>query len=149
MELMVSREAGINGLRIAHHLNAQGRSLCCDRFGELYTYTGDDSVVMCGACVVKKEVREDPKHEPFKKYCRVYWGSHGCKYEKGHAGDDHVCSCCTCTNHPEQDSEGAWCTGAPPYYGVMDMQTNFYGEDVKEVQSGAQRASSDGPSGAP
>lgn len=64
-----------------------------------------------------------------KDYCRVYWGSHGCKLTRGHTGG-HVCVCCECTKHPEQDSDGAWCAGAPPYYGIIDMETTFYGEDV-------------------
>ena len=63
MELMVSREAGPNGLRVAHHLNAQGRALCCDLFGETYIYTGYDSVVMCGACVIKQEGNDEPNSD--------------------------------------------------------------------------------------
>lgn len=55
LELMISRDGGPNGLRVAHHLNSQGRSLCCDKFGEIYFYAGFDTVVMCGACVVAKE----------------------------------------------------------------------------------------------
>lgn len=55
MKLMISREGGPNGLRIAHYSNTQNRSLCCDKFGELYEYGSYDSVVMCGACVIKKE----------------------------------------------------------------------------------------------
>jgi hypothetical protein len=55
LNVMVSRAGGPNGLRIAHHLNEYGRTLCCDFLGEIYTYYGYDSVVMCGACVIKKE----------------------------------------------------------------------------------------------
>jgi hypothetical protein len=64
-----------------------------------------------------------------QNYCRVYWGSHGCKYPRGHEGD-HKCICCECEVHPEFDSEGSLCAGAYPYYGVIDMETVFYGEDV-------------------
>lgn len=73
-------------------------------------------------------------HEPFKAYCRVYWGSHGCKLERGHSGD-HICECCNCKNHPEQDphngGNGGWCVGAPPYYNIFPFNnaTVFFGED--------------------
>ena len=59
--------------------------------------------------------------------CRVYWGSHGCDLERGHAerdGTPHDCGCCECGNHPDPDSG---CVGREPYYGA---ETNFYGEDA-------------------
>jgi len=55
--------------------------------------------------------------------CRVYWGSHGCKFERGHQGL-HQCDCCTCDPHIEDNEEG--CVGSYPYYGEG---TRFYGED--------------------
>lgn len=41
-------------------------------------------------------------------WCRVYWGSHGCRFERGHHGP-HACEC-----------------GGKPYHGRW---TRFYGED--------------------
>ena len=57
------------------------------------------------------------------RFCRVYWGSHGCQLERGHDGP-HRC-CCECVDHPDPDSG---CNGAFPYYGP---ETHFYGEDVE------------------
>lgn len=52
--------------------------------------------------------------------CRVYWGSHGCRLERGHDGP-HLC---TCADDPP--GPGVKNVGAPPYYGP---DTHFYGED--------------------
>ena len=66
--------------------------------------------------------------------CRVYWGSHGCKLQRGHSGP-HVCTC-----YDEAGSAfdpatreyfgepGVFNVGAPPYYGP---KTAFYGEDAE------------------
>jgi hypothetical protein len=61
--------------------------------------------------------------------CRVYWGSHGCAYERGHGGPCE-CECCACLDHVANpyDDEGVLCVAKPPYYGP---QTGFYGEDVQ------------------
>ena len=65
--------------------------------------------------------------------CRVYWGSHGCDLERGHAGRDgtpHDCGCCECGEHhpyPDWPDEGVLCVATEPYYGPG---TNFYGEDA-------------------
>jgi len=56
--------------------------------------------------------------------CRVYWGSHGCDFERGHE-NPHACDCCECERHPDPDSG---CVALPPYYGP---DTNFYGEDAE------------------
>lgn len=69
--------------------------------------------------------------------CRVYWGSHGCKLERGHDGP-HLCSC---TDDPGIDPEtkeyiddpGCFNVGAPPYYGP---ETRFYGEDATGQEQG-------------
>ncbi len=67
--------------------------------------------------------------------CRVYWGSHGCKLERGHDGP-HLC-CCAVKNWQDfpdgyEDKDGVLNVGAPPYYGP---DTRFYGEDAtKEPQ---------------
>lgn len=60
--------------------------------------------------------------------CRVYWGSHGCRFERGHDGPCE-CSCCECGGeHTDQpDADGVSCVAKPPYYGP---ETKFYGEDV-------------------
>lgn len=59
--------------------------------------------------------------------CRVYWGSHGCRFERGHEGP-HECDCCDCDNHPDDpETLGYLCVAKPPYYG---SDTNFYGEDA-------------------
>lgn len=50
--------------------------------------------------------------------CRVFWGSHGCKLERGHEGP-HLCECA------DPDEEGN--VGGPPYYGP---DTRFWGEDA-------------------
>jgi hypothetical protein len=57
-------------------------------------------------------------------HCRVYWGSHGCSFERGHEGDC-ACDCCECRNHPDPDSG---CVARVPYYGKI---TRFYGEDAE------------------
>lgn len=65
--------------------------------------------------------------------CRVYWGSHGCIFERGHDGP----CLCTCTfvdddptkpllPHMDDDPENGN-VGRPPYYG---SDTWFYGEDA-------------------
>lgn len=54
-------------------------------------------------------------------YCRVYWGSHGCKYDRGHEGP-HECDCCECDGPCKPE-----CVAKPPYYGE---DTHFYGEDA-------------------
>jgi hypothetical protein len=61
--------------------------------------------------------------------CRVYWGSHGCRLQRGHAGH-HECECAR-----DQDGnlepkfvDGAHNVGAYPWYGP---DTNFYGEDAQ------------------
>lgn len=59
--------------------------------------------------------------------CRVYWGSHGCRFGRGHTGDCE-CDCCECPDHPHHPEEGEWaCVAKPPYYGP---ETKFYGEDA-------------------
>lgn len=58
------------------------------------------------------------------RYCRVYWGSHGCQFEREHDGLCE-CGCCDCTDHPGPDSG---CVAKHPYYGP---ETVFYGEDVQ------------------
>ncbi len=57
-------------------------------------------------------------------HCRVYWGSHGCRLERGHEGP-HLCDCADWPDwQTDDESENV---GAPPYYGP---NTRFYGEDV-------------------
>lgn len=58
-------------------------------------------------------------------FCRAYWGSHGCAFDRGHDGP-HFC-CCECDDHAT-DHEDEGCVGARPYYG---SGTSFYGEDAK------------------
>ena len=55
--------------------------------------------------------------------CRVFWGTHGCRLERGHHGP-HFCVCCKCVTHPDTDTG---CVGTAPYYGSI---TAFYGEDA-------------------
>lgn len=64
-------------------------------------------------------------------HCRVYWGSHGCSLERGHAGLC-ICSCAFGEDGPQDPradfiEEGVLNVGAPPYYGP---DTFFYGEDA-------------------
>jgi hypothetical protein len=62
--------------------------------------------------------------------CRVYWGSHGCCFERGHEGDC-ACDCCDCPpdhDHAQPAYENVYCVARPPYYGEI---TRFYGEDVE------------------
>lgn len=54
--------------------------------------------------------------------CRVYWGSHGCQFERGH---EQPCRCDCCGDDCGPEHNG--CAGSPPYYGP---DTHFYGEDV-------------------
>lgn len=61
----------------------------------------------------------------------MYWGTHGCRLERGHDGP-HLCTCAddegvdpvTRLYFDEPDVINV---GAPPYYGPG---TNFYGEDA-------------------
>lgn len=66
--------------------------------------------------------------KPLFEFCRVYWGSHGCIFRRGHV-QPHECDCCECENHElnPYDEDGVLCVGKPPYYG---SDTKFYGEDV-------------------
>ena len=75
---------------------------------------------------VEVEVVAERGHGPD---CRVYWGSHGCRYPRGHYGA-HECDCCKCADHAKSNEiePGVTCVAKPPYYGP---QTKFYGEDVK------------------
>lgn len=61
--------------------------------------------------------------------CRVYWGSHGCMFERGHDGP-HVCDCHM--DHPPHTNcnDKFGCVGAPPYYGP---DTQFNGEDGEDA----------------
>jgi hypothetical protein len=66
-------------------------------------------------------------------YCRVYWGSHGCRLARGHDGP-HVCDCAVDDEGEYDpvtreyfDEPGVTNVGAPPYYGP---ETRFYGEDA-------------------
>jgi len=71
-------------------------------------------------------------------FCRVYWGSHGCRHERGHDPEiPHECDCCECGNHPDPPSIAAdadlpycTCVAKPPYYGP---DTKFYGEEAETL----------------
>ena len=65
-------------------------------------------------------------YEVYSGSCEVYWGSHGCKYDRGHIGD-HECDCCECVNHPDPDTG---CVGKAPWYGDI---TRFYGDDAERL----------------
>lgn len=62
--------------------------------------------------------------------CRVYWGTHGCMFERGHSGP-HKCDCWD--NHELEGTDNVVNVGAPPYYGP---DTKFYGEDVSDADRG-------------
>jgi hypothetical protein len=64
-----------------------------------------------------------PTHD--QEPCRVYWGSHGCRFPRGHS-EPHECNCCKCVDH-DRDHEANGCVAGPPYYGA---RTPFYGEDL-------------------
>lgn len=74
--------------------------------------------------------------------CRVYWGSHGCDLERGHAGE-HICGCSVEEGVdggallPHMDdadaAEDSGNVGRAPYYGP---DTNFYGEDAEDADIG-------------
>lgn len=61
-----------------------------------------------------------------EKLCEVYWGSHGCRFERGHEGGCE-CDCCTCGDRHPDAGDGVLCVAKPPYYGP---DTNFYGDDA-------------------
>lgn len=67
-------------------------------------------------------VAQEAQRVTHGKPCRVYWGSHGCRFERGHDGP-HECECAAA----EHEAEGIENVGAPPYYGP---DTWFYGEDA-------------------
>jgi len=72
-----------------------------------------------------------------RESCRVYWGSHGCKMERGHDGP-HRCDCADEGGFDPETREyyeepGVFNVGAPPYYGP---ETNFYGEDATPTEHG-------------
>lgn len=58
--------------------------------------------------------------------CRVYWGSHGCRFVRGHEG---TCECdCADQVTPEDLADpGFMDASRSPYYGP---ETRFYGEDA-------------------
>lgn len=66
--------------------------------------------------------------------CRTYWGSHGCRLERGHDGE-HLCDCTfnedgslkPHMDSPEGIADDNGNVGRAPYYGP---DTNFYGEDA-------------------
>lgn len=68
------------------------------------------------------------------KACRVYWGSHGCKFKRGHT-QLCECDCCECPSdlhdgiHLTYVDEDTLCVAKTPYYG---SNTVFYGEDAKD-----------------
>ena len=64
-------------------------------------------------------------HAPWPEDCRVYWGSHGCRLQRGHDGF-HECDCCDCLDH-DRDHDERGCVARAPFYGP---QTSFYGEDA-------------------
>lgn len=92
--------------------------------------------------VVERPEWEMRVREPMTA-CRVYWGTHGCRLERGHDGP-HICDCAV-------EDEGAFDpetreyiedrqvinVGAPPYYGPG---TAFYGEDATEAERNPERA---------
>jgi hypothetical protein len=71
---------------------------------------------------VLKHIENMPK--PAQRPCRVYWGSHGCRFERGHVGA-HECRCADLAD--EDRAAGILNVGAAPYYGP---ETQFYGEDA-------------------
>lgn len=71
-----------------------------------------------------------PPLPPGFRFCRVYWGSHGCHKERGHKGGCE-CDCCDCGEHhpyPDWPDEDVLCVAKAPYYGPG---TRFYGEDAE------------------
>jgi hypothetical protein len=69
-----------------------------------------------------------PAHQTTNHSCRVYWGTHGCRLERGHKGF-HECDCCICENkeHTHEVIDNIVCVAKYPYYGP---NTKFYGEDA-------------------
>lgn len=60
-------------------------------------------------------------------YCRVYWGSHGCRHPRGHPAEiPHECDCCECPPGGCKPS----CVAKPPWYGP---DTRFYGEEAEAL----------------
>lgn len=67
--------------------------------------------------------------------CRVYWGSHGCRFDDPKHEGLCECNCCHCppghhngVEAPELvNGPGVICVAKPPYYGP---DTRFYGEDA-------------------
>ena len=68
---------------------------------------------------------------PGPRWCRVYWGSHGCRRPRGHPPEvPHECDCCDCGDSHPDAGEGVLCVALPPYYGP---ETRFYGEDAEAL----------------
>lgn len=59
---------------------------------------------------------------------QVYWGSHGCRFDRGHDGPCG-CDCCECPDH-ERDHLEQGCVAKAPYYDDFGSPTQFYGEDA-------------------
>lgn len=84
--------------------------------------------------------------------CDVYWGSHGCRFARGHDGAC-ACDCCDCPDGhhdgveaPELvDEPGVTCVARPPYYGPA---TRFYGDDVEARGLPSLRPAAGGKEGA-
>lgn len=69
--------------------------------------TASEALGMVFTGMVTAEIREGTDD-----LCDVFWGSHGCRFHRGHEGQ------CECD-----------CGFGPPYYGP---DTHFYGDDVRE-----------------
>lgn len=64
--------------------------------------------------------------------CEVYWGSHGCMYERGHDGP-HECECAfdeSGARLPHTFVADNGNVGCPPYYG---SDTYFYGDTARDL----------------
>ena len=91
------------------------------------TYRGGYLLVIRDGAMIGLEYDEPWPDPPDRGNCRVYWGSHGCDFKRGHEGSC-ACDCCECPDHPHHPEEDEWtCVAKPPYYGP---ETRFYGEDV-------------------
>lgn len=131
--------ARVPGVFSAEHINGRPPERCtycvrCARAGYLFGFfTPDDEDLRDAFRLWAIRLERGQRLEPGgqrDEHCRVYWGSHGCHFPRGHDPvlRPHACGCAV--DPDEFDEEGPNPAGRPPYYGPG---TRFYGEDAEAL----------------
>lgn len=62
--------------------------------------------------------------------CRTYWGTHGCRFERGHESDCE-CECADEVTDKNRADPQFLDASRPPYYGPG---TRFFGDDATKLR---------------